>query len=56
VEKGVKMFSQLHFIAIFYTSGLLSLPESEIRAGKLFVDPGHLQEELVGGSPLQSPS
>jgi hypothetical protein len=25
--------------------------ESEIRAGKLLVDPGHLQEELVGGRP-----
>jgi hypothetical protein len=39
--------------AIFCTSGLLSLPESEIRAGKLRVDPGHLQEELVGGRPHQ---
>jgi hypothetical protein len=29
----------------------LSLPESEIRAGKLLVDPGHLQEEIVGGHP-----
>jgi hypothetical protein len=28
--------------AIFYTSGLFSLPESEIRAGKLLVNPGHL--------------
>ncbi len=37
--------------AIFCTSGLLSLHESEIRAGKLLVDPGHLQEELVGGRP-----
>jgi hypothetical protein len=34
---------------IFHTSGLLFLPESEIRAGKLLVDPGHLQEELVEG-------
>jgi hypothetical protein len=34
--------------AIFRTSSLLSLPESEIRGGKLLVDPGHLQEELVG--------
>ncbi len=39
------------FFAIFHNSGLLSLPESEIRAGKLLVDPGHLQEELVGGRP-----
>ncbi len=37
--------------AIFCTSSLLSLPESEIRAGKLLVDPGHLQEELEGGRP-----
>jgi hypothetical protein len=35
----------------FHTIGLLSPPESEIRAGKLLVDPGHLQEELVGGGP-----
>jgi hypothetical protein len=34
---------------IFHTIGLLYPPESEIRAGKLLVDPGHLQEELVGG-------
>jgi hypothetical protein len=39
------------FFAIFYTSDLLSLPESEIRAGKLLVDPGHPQEELVWGRP-----
>jgi hypothetical protein len=39
------------FFAIFHTSDLLSLPESEIRAGKLRVDPGHPQEELVGGHP-----
>ena len=39
------------FFAIFHTSDLLSLPESEIRAGKLRVDPGHPQEELVGGRP-----
>jgi hypothetical protein len=38
------------FFTIFYTSDLLSLPESEIRAGKLLVDPGHPQEGLVGGS------
>jgi hypothetical protein len=31
---------------IFHTIGLLSPPESEIRAGKLLVDPGHLQESL----------
>jgi len=39
------------FFAIFHTSDLLSLPESEIRAGKLRVDPGHPQEELVGARP-----
>jgi hypothetical protein len=39
------------FFAIFHTSDLLSLPKSEIRAGKLLVDPGHPQEELVGGHP-----
>ena len=44
------MFSQLLF-RIFHTSGLLSPPESEIRAGKLLDDEGHLQEEPVGGHP-----
>jgi hypothetical protein len=39
------------FFTIFHTSDLLSLPENEIRAGKLLVDPGHPQEELVGGCP-----
>jgi hypothetical protein len=34
------------FFAIFHTNDLLSLPESEIS-----VDPGHPQEELVGGRP-----
>ncbi len=36
---------------IFHTSGLSSLLESEISAGKLLVDPRHPQEELVGGRP-----
>jgi len=36
---------------IFCTSGHLSLPQSKIRAGKLFVDSGHFREELVGGHP-----
>ena len=49
VEKVVKMFSQLHFLPYFTPATFFSLPESEIRAGKLLVDPGHLQEELVGG-------
>ena len=39
------------FFVIFHISDLLSLPKSEIRAGKLLVDPGHPQEELVGGRP-----
>ncbi len=39
------------FFTIYHTSDLLSLPESEIRAGNLLVDPGHRQEELVGGHP-----
>jgi hypothetical protein len=39
------------FFIIFHTSDLLSLPKSEIRAGKLLADPGHPQEELVGGRP-----
>jgi hypothetical protein len=39
------------FFVIFHTRDLLSLPKSEIRAGKLLVDPGHPQEELVGGRP-----
>ncbi len=50
MEKGVKMFSSPIF-RIFHTSGLLSPPESEISACKLLVDPGHLQEDLVGGLP-----
>jgi hypothetical protein len=39
------------FFVIFHTSDLLFLPKSEIRAGKLLVDPGHPQEELVGVRP-----
>jgi hypothetical protein len=35
----------------FHTDGLLTPPKKEIRAGKLLVDPGHLQEGLVGGHP-----
>ncbi len=38
-------------IAVFHTSSLLFLPKSEIRAGKILVGPGHLQEELIGGHP-----
>jgi len=29
----------------------LSVPKREIRTGKLLVDPGHPQEEHVGGRP-----
>ncbi len=35
--------------AIYDTSGLLCLPESEIRAGKLLGDPGHLQKRVCRG-------
>ncbi len=38
-------------IAIFHTTGLLSLPQNKIRAGELLIDPGHLQEEHLGGRP-----
>jgi hypothetical protein len=38
-------------IAKFHTTGLLSLPQSEIRAGNLLVDSGHLQGERIGGRP-----
>ncbi len=38
-------------IAVFHTSGLLFLPNSDIRAGKLLFGPGHLQEEHGGGHP-----
>ncbi len=49
VEKGVKRASSI--FCIFHTISLFSPPKNEIRAGKLLVDPGHLQEELVGGRP-----
>jgi hypothetical protein len=50
LEKGIKMFSQ-SIIAIFHTTGLLSLPQNKISAGKLLIDSGHLQEERLGGRP-----
>jgi hypothetical protein len=50
VEKASRC-SPSSIFSIFHTIGLSSPPESEIRAGKLLVDPGHLQEELVGGRP-----
>jgi len=49
-KRGQDVLPALLF-AIYHTSGLLSLPKNEIRAGKLLVDPGHLQEEFVGGRP-----
>jgi hypothetical protein len=33
-------------IAVFHTSDLLFLPQSEIRAGKLFVDPGTFKKNM----------
>ena len=44
------MFSQLHFSS-YFTPAAFHFLKSEIRAGKLLVDPGHLQEELLGGHP-----
>jgi hypothetical protein len=49
--KKVSKCSPSSIFRIFHTSGLLFPPESEIRAGKLLVDPEHLQEDLVGGRP-----
>jgi hypothetical protein len=40
--------------AVFHTSSLLSLPQSKIKAGKVLIDPGHLQGELEGGRPLRA--
>ncbi len=44
------MFSQLNN-CVFHTTGLLSLPQNKIRAGKLLIDSVHLQEERLGGRP-----
>jgi hypothetical protein len=52
VEKGVRC-SPSTIIAVFHTSSLLFLQNSEISAGKLLIGPGHLQEEHVGGHPHQ---
>ncbi len=49
--KKVSRCSPSSIFRIFHTIGLLSPPESEIRAGKLLVDLGHLKEELAGGRP-----
>jgi hypothetical protein len=37
--------------AMFHTTGLLSLPQNKIGAGKPLIDSGHLQEERLGGRP-----
>jgi hypothetical protein len=50
-EKKASRCSPSLINAVFHTSDLLFLPQSKIRAGKLLVDPGHLQEEGVGGCP-----
>ncbi len=50
VEKASRC-SPSSIFCIFHTSSLLTPPKKEIRAGKLLVDPGHLQEGLVGGHP-----
>jgi hypothetical protein len=50
VEKGSRC-SPSSIFCVFHTSGLLTPPKKEIRAGKLLVDPEHLQEGLVGGHP-----
>jgi hypothetical protein len=47
--KKASRYSPSSIFAVFHTSGLSFLPQSEIRAVKLLVDPGHLQEECVGG-------
>ncbi len=47
--KRASRCSSSSIIVIFHISSLLYLPQSEIRAANLLVDPGHLQEERVGG-------
>jgi hypothetical protein len=49
--KKMSRCSPRSIFCIFDTSGLLTLPKKEFRDGKLLVDPGHLQEGLVGGCP-----
>ncbi len=49
--KRVSRCSPSSIIAIFHTTGLLSLPQNQIRAGKLLIDSVHLQEERLGGRP-----
>jgi hypothetical protein len=50
VEKGSR-YSPSSIIAIFHSSDLLFLPQSEVRAGKLLVDTEHFQEEELGVAP-----
>jgi hypothetical protein len=47
--KRASRCSTSSIIAIFHTTGLLSLPQNKIRAGKLLIDSVHLQEERLGG-------
>ncbi len=49
--KRASRCSPSSIIAIFHTTGLLSLPQNKIRAGKLLIDLVHLQEERLGGRP-----
>jgi hypothetical protein len=49
--KRASRCSPSSIIAIFHITGLLSLPQNKIRAGKLLTDSGHLQEEHLGGHP-----
>jgi len=49
--KKASRCSSSSIMAVFHTSDLLFLPQSEIRAGKLLVEPGRLQEECVGDRP-----
>ncbi len=48
VTKGIKMTPHLPCSPILSPAAFFSCPESEVRAGKPYVDPGHLQEDAVG--------
>jgi hypothetical protein len=45
--KGANMFSQLHYLSYFAPVAFYLF--LKVKASKLLVDPGHLQEELVEG-------
>ncbi len=45
------MTSQLHYSLYFTSAAFFLFLKVIIRAGKLLVDPGNLQEELVGSHP-----